>query len=282
MKITAWNPESRLSRFATDGKRGSPEHIVQGIEVLDADVVFLADAYDGDRPMETKIRTRLEKLGYELFEVAYGELQRREDSITVAPHMMLLSRLEVVRFEELPLVGGIRNMLSADIIDPETREPMRYFGVHLDDCSEKNRLKQIADVVPLINQAAPMPVVASGDFNAMHGDSLPARIFGNKVSKFVLNHAFGFTGQRVSEMTIGDTLRYFEENTGLIDADPHGRLTMTPKSRQWERAPDWRVLCLDYMYTSPNIMVSNFKVAHGSGSDHRAISAHIETTGQNR
>ena len=283
MRVASWNIEGRLSRFADEGERGSPEHILAGIEALDADILFLPEAFDAARPVEPVIQKRLTALHYALFDVAYNDRGDRSNPATKDPHMLLLSRLEVAHAEELPLVGGIRSMLAADIIDPDTKSALHVVGVHFDDRTEEKRHRQVQEIVSHIQNAQPAPIVAMGDFNAMHGTSFPAFLFGNRVAKRMFEHVpsrrFKDALQRVSEMAIGDTLRMFEQGTGLVAADPDEKSTATPKMRGMEWMPSIRMAKIDHVYVSPNIETTDFMVSRDGGSDHRAISV---TTRQNR
>lgn len=245
-------------------------------------MVFLPEAFDAARPIEPEIRERLEKIGYKLLEIAYGDRDDRLHSpypATKDPHMMLLSRLKVERFEELSRVGGARNMLTADVVDPDTNRLVCIFGIHLDDRTEEKRLRQVDVLVPLIREATPIPVIAMGDFNAMRGDSLPAFIFGNRVSRamseYIPSKRIKDVAQRVSEMAIGDTIRMFEEGTGLVNADPRGRLTTTPKMRGMEFMPSIPMVKIDNLYVGREFTVRNERVEGDGGSDHRLISAEL-------
>lgn len=277
MKIASWNTEGRLTRFAEEGRRGSPEQIIEEIERLDSDVLFLPEAFDQARPMEHQIRERLEKLKYTMLDATYADSGSREYAATVDPHMLFLSRLEVSSFEQLRL-GDIRNMLVADIVDPATGRQVRVFGVHLDDRTEEGRLKQLEDLLPLINDS-PSPTVVMGDFNAMYGDSLSAHILRSRMALEVIDHSpvprIKDMLQRLSQMAIGDTMRRITEETNLVGADPKHRLTMTPKTRGQEWMPSIPLVQIDHILASPDIVASNFVVARDGGSDHRAISATI-------
>ena len=217
MRAVSWNIEGRLTRFAKDGRRGSPEQIVAMLEQLDGDIVVLPEASDGDN-IEPHILQRLEKIGYHTVRTAhYQDKGDRTYKAVVDPTMKLLSRVEVMRCEELRL-GDIRTMLTADVIDPETGRPLRVFGIHIDDRGEKYRLRQIDGLLPEV-VASPYPVVMMGDFNAMHGSSLPARLLRNTVVAGAIEHIplarVKDLLPRLSQMAIGETMRRIEAETDL-------------------------------------------------------------------
>lgn len=286
LRIATWNLESRLSPYASEGERGSPSHILKGIEALDSDIVFLPDAFDGAIPVESAVFERLRGLGYTAcFQVRYDDQGEKEFPGSEDPHMLLLSRFEIARQEILPHVGGVRNMLTADIIDPHSGEPLRLLGVHLDDRSEEGRLRQAEELVPLV-RASPHPTLMLGDFNAARRGTLPARFFDSRVFRGVASHLWSprmkDVLRRTSEMAEGTTIEAIEAQTTLRSTDPHGRLTITPKSRGQEYFPSIPLLKIDHIYVSPEIEASDFTVSKDMGSDHRAISATIAITRQKR
>lgn len=283
MKVTAWNTEGRLTRFAEAGRRGSPEQILDKIEALDSDIIVLPEASDAD-DIEPAVLDRIRGLGYQALTAHYSEKEDRTYKALTDPTIKLLSRVEVVDFQEIRL-GDIRTMLMADVINPATSQPVRVFGIHIDDRNEANRLKQIEDLIPHINNS-PYPAIVMGDFNAMHGDSFQARILKNKL---VTAAASNFphskirdVSERLVGMATGDTLRRIAEGTNLVQTNPKMIPTMTPKMRGLEWLPSVRLVQIDHIFVSPDIEFSDFQVASDGGSDHRAISVLLNTTRQNR
>lgn len=284
MEVASWNIEGRLSPFALAGRRGSPDRVVRFIEQLNSDILILPEAFDGVRPVDPEIMDRLERyLDYTVVSVAYNDCGDRDFAAAADPHMMLLSRLEVKQVNP-HRPADIRTMLTADIVDEHTGKTIRVFGIHLDDRSEESRLKQVEDLVACITES-PYPVIATGDFNAMFGDGVPARVLRNKavplLHQFLSrreNTKIRYIGDilgRLSEMAIGETIRQFESGTGLVAADPVGRYTTTPKMRGLELMPSIRLAQIDHMYVSPGVTVTNFSVGRDGGSDHRSISATV-------
>lgn len=287
IKVVSWNIEGRLTRFANKG-RGSPEHIVAGIRKLGADVVFLAEASDGD-DIEPAITDRLTSLGYEIHTVRYDDGDKdRKWAAEVAPNMKFLTKLPVKNFRQIRL-GDIRNALVADVADPDTGTTLRIFGIHLDDRNEPYRIKQVENLLAHLNKAS-MPTVVMGDYNAMHAADFRARLLRNRWLKRAIRlwpHArTQDILERLSDMAIGDALAALQDGSKLIDADRRRRATTTPKLRFQEWMPSIRMVQIDHMFVSPGITVKGFHVSLDGGSDHRPISAEIYITkkqsGQNK
>lgn len=272
IKIVSWNIEGRLTRFTKTG-RGSPEHIISGIRELDGDVVFLAEASDGD-DIEPEITDQIKTLGYEIYTVNYDNSGARKWAAEAAPNMKLLTRLAIKNFRQIRL-GDIRNALVADIEDPASGQTVRIFGIHLDDRSEASRLRQLSDLLPVIRKSS-APTIVMGDFNAMYKDSLPARILRSRFMAYIVRHwPHPLTkdgGQRVIDMATGTTLRTLEKATDLREADPRRSPTSTPKLRSQEWMPSIRLVQIDHIFVSPGVTITNFRVGRDGGSDHRAIS----------
>ena len=276
MRVASWNIEGRLTRFAGAGKRGSPEQILEVIERLDCDILVLPEASNAN-DIEPAIMHKLKELGYSVQTAFYNEVGDRTYKALTEPTIKLLSRLEVIDFHELRL-GDIRTMLVADVVEPDAKSPVRIFGLHIDDRNETNRLNQIEDVLPCVNDS-PYPVVMMGDFNAMHRHSLPARFLRKKIVRFAVDK---FPHKRIKDilirlsgMAVGDTLRRIEEGSDLQRTNLAMRPTTTPKMRGQEWMPSIRMAQIDHMYVSPQITATNFHIARDGGSDHRAISAEL-------
>ncbi len=278
IKVVSWNIEGRLTRFTKRG-RGSPEHIVETIRKLNGDVVFLAEASDGDE-IELGITEQLKSMGYEIHTVVYDDGSKdRKWAAEVAPNMKLLTRLPVKEFREIRL-GGIRNALIADIADPDTGKMMRVFGIHLDDRNEPNRMRQLEDLLVYLDETS-LPKIVMGDYNAMHATDFRARLLRNRwLSGAIKRWPHARTRdiiERLSDMAIGDTLAALESSTTLTDADARRRATTTPKLRFQEWMPSIRLVQIDHMFVTPDLTIKGFKVASDGGSDHRPISSIVDT-----
>lgn len=282
LQLSAWNIEGRLSRFARAGRRGSPERVVAEIGRFQSDIIILPEAFDGAKLIESGVQRQLDALGYKSIAVAYNEKDDRRYQAVVDPHMMLLSKLEIVQHQECRL-GDIRTMIMADVVDPNTEQVVRIFGVHLDDRSEGNRLRQVDDLVSRVAES-PFPVVLMGDFNAMPGGSFQAKFLKKEPVKRIIGLVPGASTkdilQRLLGMAAGDTIHRIEQSTNLRRSDPRMRPTTTPKMRGQEWMPSIRMVQIDHILVSPEIEVGNFTVARDGGSDHRAISVSVTATRQ--
>lgn len=281
MRFVAWNVEGRLSRFAGKGERGSPEHILASIERLSGDVVVLPEASDGNN-IDDEVERRLLELGYESFATFYDDSGDRHYKAMDEPTMRLLSRVEVVDIQKIR-PGDIRTMLMADVKDEGTGQTLRVIGVHIDDRGEEFRLRQVEELLQCINES-PYPVIALGDFNAMYGSGLAARMLRSRLFGLLVDLVPSArvkdSLQRLSQMAIGRTMSRIEQGTNLKHADIKMRPTMTPKMRGQEWMPSIPLVQIDHMLVSSQLNASDFEVAGDGGSDHRAISAEIGITGQ--
>ena len=278
MKIATWNVEGRLSRFAQESMRGSPEQIIREIERLDADVLFLPEAFDKSRPVEDHILSMIDELEYAKFEASYDDIGDRQYAATINPHMMLLSRVPL-QSSKIVRLGGSRNAVLAQVDEPQTGKSLRIICVHLDDRSETNRIKQVNDLVPLI-KSSNVPTIVMGDFNAMHKESLSARVLRTFLVKRAVRHWPHARSKdimhRLLEMATGDTMSRILGQTKLIDIDSKMRPTTTPKMRGQEWMPSVRMVQIDHMFVSPDVKAAHFEIGRDGGSDHRAISATLQ------
>ncbi len=278
MKIATWNVEGRLSRFAQESMRGSPEQIIREIERLDADVLFLPEAFDKSRPVEDHILSMIDELEYAKFEASYDDIGDRQYAATINPHMMLLSRVPL-QSSKIVRLGGSRNAVLAQVDEPQTGKSLRIICVHLDDRSETNRIKQVNDLVPLI-KSSNVPTIVMGDFNAMHKESLSARVLRTFLVKRAVRHWPHARSKdimhRLLEMATGDTMSRILGQTKLIDIDSKMRPTTTPKMRGQEWMPSVRMVQIDHMFVSPDVKAAHFEIGRDGGSDHRAISVALE------
>ena len=283
MRISTWNIEGRLSRFSRAGQRGSPEGIIQNIQKLDSDIIFLPEAFDQKRMLEPQISQQVKGLGYKILDVGYEEKGERKFAAVIKPHMLLLSRFTIDNFQKIRL-GDSRNMMVLDVQDPSSGKIVRFFCIHLDDRTERGRLGQIKTLIPYINDSK-FPVIVMGDFNAMHGYSRSAIILRSKVTSTLIKAVPHLQTKdillRLSEMGTGDTLQQIRTFANLTDADTSNSPTTTPKMRGQEYMPSIRLFQIDHIFISPEIEVIDFSVSKDGGSDHRAVSATVRIAGQN-
>jgi len=279
IKIASWNVEGRLSGYAKSG-RGSAGHIVDGIELLNAAVVILPEAYLED--VAPGVDDRLKALGYEWHDVEYGQSERdwSREYLGKIPSLRVMSRLPIMDIRK-NYWGGLRHMVSFTVSDPETEKPVRIFATHLDDRSEELRERQVTEAVEELN-ATVMPKVMIGDLNAMW-PSGRARIFGSRMLRFLAGHipAAGLrhTLTRLADMATGRVLGRLKNEAGLHDADPRHMATTTPKMRDRLYMPSIRLAQIDHALISDEIGVRDFTIGPDGGSDHRAIAVTIVVKG---
>jgi endonuclease/exonuclease/phosphatase family metal-dependent hydrolase len=282
IKIAAWNIEGRLSAYSRSG-RGSPDHIIRTIIELDADILFLVEAYGvdpkRDLPLSPDIDVRLKELGYTIFDVDYDEGgEVRIDPAEYQPRFRLLYRSSVTSISIVRL-GNLRNALVVKCIDKEHSLPFRFIGIHLDDRSEALRQEQLQDLIPLI-QSSSLPTIMMGDYNAMHGTTIKSRILRSKAAKVLpklpVQSSIKSVFKRTIEMASGTTLSALESETNLHDVDTQKRPTATLKMRPHEWVPSIRFIDIDHILVSDDVAVRDFTIGNkDGGSDHRPISATI-------
>lgn len=272
VKIAAWNIEGRLNGYAKRG-RGTTRHILQNIAALDADVLVLPEFYVDE--IESGARAKLKALGYEIFETPYKDVGR--DYKKWGPSAIgILSRLPIknVRFIR---PGNVRNLIVCEVADQKTGKWLRVIATHLDDRSESQRLKQVNELVEIINETN-MPTVMLGDFNAMwHAGR--GRLLASRSARFAArqlpHEELRGVAVRATDMATGKVLSILTTQTNLRDADTRHRPTTTPKLRDALFLPSIRLIQIDHMLVSPEITVSGFKIGRDGGSDHRSISARL-------
>jgi len=273
IKIAAWNTEQRLTTL-TVKRRGTPEHILESIRKLNADILVLPEAYQNEP--DPGVDGLLQEMGYAWIDARYDDLGREELFADAMPYMRVLSKLPIVS-SEVYRWGNIRNM-PVLIIRTSANSQLRVLGIHLDDRNEKQRMQQINEIIPFIN-SSDMPTVMLGDFNAMHGKGR-ARLYSHKAARrlaaSVPHPEIRFVLTRLAEMAIGTTLARLERRTSLRDIDPTRRPTTTPKMRDIEWMPSVRLAQIDHIMITPDIRALDFKISRDSGSDHRAISATLQ------
>ena len=269
LKIASWNVEVRLSNTDTK-RRNNLSLIIKTIKDIDADILVLPEAHSESSLDYLKPRQQLLDMGYKIYNVPYrDDAPSRADSIAQQTSMMLLSKLPVKQFDIVRL-GDFRNALVATL-EIESDQLFKVIGLHLDDRSEATRLKQVADLINIVNQSK-LPTIVMGDFNAMHGEDLwPSKFLRSRLAKLLAHVVLPSISLKATEMARGEALRLLETNTGLIDADAQHRPTTTPKMIGLEWLPSIRLIQIDHIFVSKGIKVNKFSVASDGGSDHRAI-----------
>lgn len=291
LKVGSWNLESRLSGYETSG-RGTAEHIIEGIKNLDADALVLPDAFSEN--VASGVDERLHELGYEWREVLYGTEGRNWSLSHTGKEsgMRILSRLEIVDVEEVRWGMSRSRMIAMVVREAASGGLLRVIGIHMDDRTEEYRESQIDGFADYLNDTEALPTIAMGDFNAVHGSDLRARLLGSTFMRWMARNIPSRTvpppgdfaddirgfAMRGTDMMSGRALRQLEKRTNLRDLDPKHRATATLKLHGLHWLPSWRILQLDHMFATPDIATDGIKVWPDGGSDHRAISAVIRVS----
>lgn len=269
VRIAAWNVEGRLSHQEAK-TRSKPDDIVNAIKGIDADILVLIEAHSENSLSELKSSQQLYDMGYKIFNAPYqDDLITRTDTYTSQLSLMLLSKLQVEKFEVIRL-GNVRNAINATI-KSKNNQQFRVIGVHLDDRLETTRINQVIDLLKIIKRSV-MPTVLMGDFNTMHGEDIwPAKFLRTGIIKAFAHILLPKISLRATEMARGEALSILKNNTGLVDVDKRHRPTTTPKVRGLEWLPSIKLIQIDHMFISKNIKVKSFHIDSDKGSDHRAI-----------
>lgn len=272
IKIAAWNVEGRLSRRTTK-RRGSPEHILDGIRRLDADVIVLPEAYY--EAIDPGVDEQLLDLGYAWHDAEYGDIPFDDNvygSRVDRVYLRILSRLplesvQLHRFED------IRTLLSATVNDPATGRRLHVIAVHLDDRAETLRMKQTGAIAKFLHANA-MPAIMLGDFNAVW-DGRMARVLRSRFSRRLAGCMPGkwlrSVAVRFADMASGTVLQFLKDNARMNEADRLHQATATPKLHGVEWLPSIRIAQLDHILISDELAVDGVSVMPDGGSDHRAI-----------
>lgn len=279
INLAAWNVEGRLSRGEVY-RRGTVDHIMDGIEKLNADVVVLPEAFDVGLGLDPRAKSRMLELGYRhTAETEYVDRGERPPGAVASPLAMIIaSRIALVETEVIRL-ANLRNMLRVQVKDRATNTPVNIYGVHFDDRSKQFRMRQIEDLAEIMKRHSE-PSAVIGDYNSMTGEGIVAKTLRSKIASIatsVLPGEVGYVAQRALDMASGDELRRMYELTNFRNVDPSGAPTTTPKLKQMPAVtPSIRMLDIDHLLVSPEIDFTDFAIMKkDGGSDHRAISATI-------
>ena len=269
IRAASWNVEGRLSNTESL-KRGKPADIIKAVKLINSDILVLLEAHSESSVDELKVLDELKAIGYHVYNVPYNDdLKSRPDAYTTQLSMLLLSKLEVTKFDVFKL-GDIRNCFAAVI-----ENKFRIIGVHLDDRQEENRIKQVADLSKIVN-GSDIPTAVMGDFNTMHGEDIwPSKFLRSRPIRQLSRMILPIISIRAVEMARGEALKTLELTTNLVDIDAKHRPTVTPKSRGLEWLPSIKLMQIDHIFVSKNTKITNFIIEKDNGSDHRAIVATI-------
>lgn len=274
IRLAAWNVEGRLGPVASRG-RGTPSQIADRILQLDADIIFLPEAYGTN--ISPGVNQRFADAGYSFFDVSYKDENKSHVAAIDNPHCRFLSRLPVIN-QSMQRFGEVRSLQSIDVIDPKSKQPIAIVGIHLDDRTEDRRLRQVHDVVSYCKNIE-MPFVLMGDFNALYGTTKTAKFLRSplvKVAGYGMARSFVKTiVVRVADMARGDALDHLYENLPVHTANIARQATATPKMRNMEWAPSIRLLEIDHILASQSVQFNNFRIGKDGGADHRDLTVTI-------
>lgn len=270
LRVATWNAEGMFVE-GTKTRRATSHDAITALRRLNADIVFVPEFGDMSRLNQPTI-TAIRSLGYESHIVPYGEER--------VSHLGLgfFSRLVITKHSIHHLPVTQRALFEA-YCRTEDKKTIRIIGVHLDDRSEKIRLKQIEFIVEIIQKDRNTPLIVMGDFNAMHSKTLFAKMTSTKVAsvmaKRIPNDHVSSVAQRVHEMASGSTIDYIISHTSLTNLDPKLSATISAKQSGMEWAPKLRLAKIDWIFGSDDITTLSHTVKHDVGSDHRQVVADI-------
>ena len=269
LRVAAWNVEGRLERGTGEG-RGSPPHILAGIQRLNADLIVLPEAYYAT--IDPMVERRLRQWGYAWQDVTYND----SASKLKGPCLRVVTRLPLANIHTVRF-GNIRSLLCLRVVDPASQCQVRVIAVHLDDRSEKRRLRQVEDLITHV-ACEPLRTIILGDFNAVWADGY-ARILGSGPVRSLARHMptkrLRQVCVRFTDMAAGTTLARLTDTASLREADRLHVPTAMPKTRLTNFIPSIRLAQLDHILLTPGLVATDFDIAEASGSGHRAISATV-------
>jgi len=258
IKLATWNLNGALS----DPRRA--ETVAETIIGTDGQVISLQDAYILDpsesTPSGTKLKLPLDifrDAGYEIVDLKHREvLLEGEDNSAIYQFMTLVKGWSYRRREIL------REETNAVIFDIAMQDFVaRVVSVHLNDQSEKIRLRQVEAIKARLN--LDMPTVVMGDFNSMHGDLMISKV---TRARALRNPHPSKALLWLADKARGDVLREFNK-FGLEDVDADRQPTMP------SRLPKFQ---LDHVLVNDGLVATEYKVEHRPDeSDHGLITSTV-------
>lgn len=253
MKIASWNVARGLS------SADKAKDIVDGIDRLDADIVFLPEAFD--KTGELARPDFAEKLGYDTFAVEYED---KEEHPSEKQYIVALSRVAAL-LEHTRL--GTRNAIAATTAIEG--EPTSIIGVHFDDRNEITRLGMVDAFLEHTSHDAAKVLI--GDLNAMHGNDVRAKLLASSSARSIAaslkNDRLRSLATRLTDMASGDVMRELKQ-AGMKDADPRHRPTMLMSGLA--------IAQLDHIMHDKKLVVTSFEPHKLKGSDHKAVSGTLQ------
>jgi endonuclease/exonuclease/phosphatase family metal-dependent hydrolase len=268
LRVVTWNAEGMFVSGSMT-RRATPLDAVATLKRLKGDIVVIPEFGMLDKITEaTDVSIR--GLGYERISMVY------RDSRAHGSGLAILSRLPIVDSLVVP-IGETKGIVSARIETPEG--DIRVVGIHLDDRSERLRLVEVDEIVEYLRSLPTLPTLMMGDFNAMSQTSRFARMarghVGHIAEELVGHATLRSVIARVREMALGSTIERIERETNLRSLDPGLKRTISARQRGLEFIPAIRLAKIDWIFASPEVKTTSYRVRGDVGSDHRPVVADI-------
>lgn len=253
MRVASWN----LARGLSEANK--VKTIYEGIDRLDADLIFLPEAFDkSGQPIDPDFAT---DLGYKAISTEYEDTEKHPSE---EQYLVALSRvaalLEATRLNSRNAIAAVFNMEG---------EAVSVTGAHFDDRREEIRSGMVEAF--LVDRNPNVANALIGDLNSMHGDDLRARILSSSLARAraraLKNDRARSLATRLTDMASGDVM-YRLEHEGFRDADPRHCPTMLMGGIA--------VVQLDHLMHDDKLRVTSFSSKRLNGSDHKAISGKLE------
>ena len=274
LRVVTWNAEGMFIEGSLT-RRAKPHDAIETVKRLKADIVVVPE-FGMLNSLSVPIQTAIHSLGYDIVEVPY-------DDIPIPAHvptdygMAVLTKLPILS-KKIHRLGTTRSSVELQL--RLQNHAIRVFGIHLDDQSEVSRLSQIADLSALINNDKKIPTLVMGDYNAMIRQSNVARIARSRLAKAaasrVPHNTIRSMAVRFSEMAYGTTIDYLVSSTNVVDLDPTHQRTVSAKNNDLPWAPSVRMAKIDWIFGSPSITATHYRVLPDVGSDHRPVLAILD------
>jgi endonuclease/exonuclease/phosphatase family metal-dependent hydrolase len=270
--VMAWNLHDAFSR-----EEGSAQAVQDQIFTIGPDIAVLPEARSEGAPLGDSVIAAFKSEGYNTYESNYEDQDSRKDR----HGLIVIAKSEAVKDSRVvPLAG--RNAIQLSL-----QNNVDFLGLHLVDRvptgdnisvgGEIQRLRQTTAALKILGERA----IAAGDFNAMPGSSLRARLL--RVIKPLVHllpstepepevaydmfGRFGSLSQRLSDMATGRTLVAWDE-AGFIDADQGHKPTMAKGPLGFQ---------LDHIFARGVLPSGNAEVRPNHGlSDHKILTATIK------
>ncbi len=263
-KVAAWNVAKGLG----DSRA---EHIFEGINRLDAQVIFLSEAYLTDyRVTNEEILDKVKNLakinGYKMYETGYDDEGLENDPKRSNQHGVVLGRQALKGATVLRL--GSRNAFQLSIFDEKSQSEIQAVAAHFSDKNESSRNGMANALISQLD--LDKPTLLLGDLNSMYRGSVPAKLLnsyfgkmGNIVSK--IHPRTNSLAERLIGMADGSTMNILQQ-AGFKDGDQLNDSTFKFAGLSFGQ--------LDHiMFAGPEIVARTTLHRDIKGSDHVPISA---------